>query len=212
MVQRGELEKRKDAESRELFLQREVRERKRKGESAAHWDHARKALSLKVVREREKEWKYSQGTEQEICYPKPLTGRKERVSIPPGFYKWWITESEVLELSAWWCSGEEVQWIPRSRQRSLRGPRATQGELVPLECIWKRPCGLPTSHTLDPGEQTWLLVFVPVQTCHGVAKPGAGCVLWFAIISEPLPLSSGIYSWDAGLVQYPQINQCDTSH
>ena len=26
------------------------------------------------------------------------------------------------------------------------------------------------------------------------------------------PQSSGIYTWDAGLVQYPQNNQCDSSH
>lgn len=35
-------------------------------------------------RERKRE-KHLKGTEQEICSPKSLTERKERVSIPPGF-------------------------------------------------------------------------------------------------------------------------------
>ena len=43
-MQRGELVERKALEGRESFLMREDRERKRKGESAAHWDSARKAL------------------------------------------------------------------------------------------------------------------------------------------------------------------------
>ena len=38
---------------RELFLQREDRERKRKGESAAYQDFARKALLTKVAGEKE---------------------------------------------------------------------------------------------------------------------------------------------------------------
>ena len=64
----------------------------------------------------------AQGTGQEICSPKPLMGRKLRVSIPLGFYKQWSTESEIPELSTWWCSGEERGQIPRSRQQGLRGP------------------------------------------------------------------------------------------
>ena len=59
-------------------------------------------------------------------------GRRERVSIPPGFYKQWRTESEVLELSAWKCSGDEVGQIPKSRQWGLKGSCATQGEAVLL--------------------------------------------------------------------------------
>ena len=54
------------------------------------------------------------------------------MSIPPGFYKQWIAESEVLELSTWWRSSEEAGQIPRSKQWGLRGPCATGGEAVPL--------------------------------------------------------------------------------
>ena len=56
--------------------------------------------SPKVAGERKKERKHSQVTEQEICFPKPLTGRKERISMPLGFYKQWRAESEILELIA----------------------------------------------------------------------------------------------------------------
>ena len=56
-------------------------QRKRERESAAHWDHAGKALLLKVAGEKEKEWKHSQGTEQEIYSLKPLIGKKEKISI-----------------------------------------------------------------------------------------------------------------------------------
>ena len=59
-------------------------------------------------------------------------GRKERVSIPQEFYKQCSAESEASELSAWQCSGEKAGQIPRSRQWGLRGPWATQGEVVPL--------------------------------------------------------------------------------
>ena len=69
-------------------------------------------------------------------------GRKERVSIPPGFYKQGSTKSKVSEISAWQFSGEEVGGIPRSRQQGLRSPTAAWREVVPLlgvhlvEAIW----------------------------------------------------------------------------
>ena len=84
MVWRGELREREAMEGRELFLQREDRER---GKNAAQWENTGKALPLKVAGGKEKKGKPSQGTEQEICSPKTLTGRKERVSIPLGLYK-----------------------------------------------------------------------------------------------------------------------------
>ena len=43
----------------------------------------------------------TQGTRQEICSPKPLTKRKERVLTSPGFYKQWSKESKGPEFSAW---------------------------------------------------------------------------------------------------------------
>ena len=104
-MQRGELGERKAAEGRELFLQREDREKWREGGAQKS---AGKALSLKVAGEKEKEWKLSQGTEQEICTLKPMMGRKKRVSMPLVFYKLWSVESEIPELNIWPCSGEEA--------------------------------------------------------------------------------------------------------
>ena len=58
-----------------------------------HWDQARQSfpskgelLPSKVAGERGRAKKFT-GTEQEICSLKSLTGRKERISVLPGFYK-----------------------------------------------------------------------------------------------------------------------------
>ena len=110
--------------------------------------------------------------------PKPLIGRKERVSIPPGFYKQWSKEYEVIELSAWWGSGEEAGQIPRYRQHGLRGLCATQGAVVPLLEVH-----LVTGHMAspqakvpsDPGKQTRLLVLG--QRHQSVVKTGTSCVV-----------------------------------
>ena len=55
MVGRGELGKRKAAEGREAFSQREDRERKGKGKSVLYCDHVRKAVLSKVAGEKDKE-------------------------------------------------------------------------------------------------------------------------------------------------------------
>ena len=69
---------------------------------------ARKALPHKVARDKEKEKvKTLAGYSTGNLFPKTTYG-KERISIPPGFYQQWNTESEVLELSAWQCFGEEA--------------------------------------------------------------------------------------------------------
>ena len=52
---RSQVGERKALEGREPLSWRENRERKRYKESAAHRDHALKALSLKVAGEKEKE-------------------------------------------------------------------------------------------------------------------------------------------------------------
>lgn len=65
-----------------------------------------------------------QGTTQENYFPKPLTGKKERFTIPQVFYKHWSTESEFSDVCdsqdhAWGaelCSGGASAWRPRSQQ------------------------------------------------------------------------------------------------
>ena len=110
-----------------------------------------------IWRERNSE---NTGTQQENFSPKPLTGRKERVSITPGFYKHWNRESEVLELSAWQCPGEEVGQIPSSRQQGLRGPCATWGEAVlllgvPLVEAIRLPLRQRSQMTLESSYVCW---------------------------------------------------------
>ena len=65
-------------------------------------------------------------------FPQTIDGKKGEGFNTTGFYKQWRAESEVPELSAWYCSGEEVGRIPRSREQSLRGLCATWIEEVPL--------------------------------------------------------------------------------
>ena len=72
-MRRGELGERKAAECRELFFG----ERTEKGrESVAHQESTGKALPPKVAGEKGKEWKLSQGTEQEIFSPKTIDREK----------------------------------------------------------------------------------------------------------------------------------------
>ena len=86
------------------------------GESVVQWESTGKALPTKVAGQKEKEWKHSQRTEQEICSPKSLTVIKETVSILLGLYKQGCAKSESLELNARWFTGEEARRIPRSMQ------------------------------------------------------------------------------------------------
>lgn len=72
-------------------------EMKEKGGHYSTWG------SLKKSTPPESSWKEKErksentcgGIEQEILSPKSLTERKERVSIPPRFYKQWSSEFEV---------------------------------------------------------------------------------------------------------------------
>ena len=52
---------------------------------------------------------------------------KDRASILPVFYKQRSTESEVSEISAWWCSDEDVGQNPGSEECGLRIPYVTFG-------------------------------------------------------------------------------------
>ena len=96
-------------------------------------------------------------------------GRKERVSIPK-FNEQWSTEPDVSELSVWWCSGEEVGQIPRSRQCGLRGPCATWEESVPLLGVHLVEDIRP-SHMQSPSEPQRAATFAGIGTmtpeCNG---------------------------------------------
>lgn len=60
--------------------------RKRGGERAAHLVHIRNALPLKVAREKErKSENIHRGLHKRNCFPKPLTGKKERFKSPQVF-------------------------------------------------------------------------------------------------------------------------------
>ena len=117
------------------------------------------------------------GTEQEICSPKPLIGRKDRVSTPPGFHKQWSAESEVLKFSAWQCPGEEVGQIPRSRPHSLRCLCPHRQKQFPcLESIWWRPYGFPTSKAPRTPWRAAMFAGVGTETPEN-GETSASCVL-----------------------------------
>ena len=85
-------------------MQRE--DRKRKGESEAHWDHAKRALPPKVAGRRESERvKTLTGDWIRNLFFKTIDRKKVSIyqdSINSG------AQSEVLELNSWWCSAEEM--------------------------------------------------------------------------------------------------------
>ena len=96
-----ELGERKAKEDREPFLPRENRESR--GECGTSGE-CRKTTPPTVAGERESENSHK-GLSKKSVPPKPLMGRKERVSIPLGLYKQGSTELEIPELNTWWCSG-----------------------------------------------------------------------------------------------------------
>ena len=104
MLWRSYLEDREAKEGRELFCGEKTEKR---GRVQQYLESTGKSLTMKVAGEKEKEWKHSRWTKQEICSQKPLTGRNERVSIPLGLYKQGSADSEILELNSWWYSGGE---------------------------------------------------------------------------------------------------------
>lgn len=62
---------------------------------------------------KKKDWKHVQGTVQKTWWE-----LEDRASIPPGFHKHQSTESEVSEVSIWWCSSKEEGKRPKNGQWS----------------------------------------------------------------------------------------------
>lgn len=81
------------------------KEKERGGKRIAHRVHTRKALFLKVAREKAKT---HMGDCTRKLFPKNTRGEKGEGYNTDSFYKQRYAKSEVFELMARWCSTEEV--------------------------------------------------------------------------------------------------------
>ena len=104
--------------------------------------------------------------------------------MPPGFYKQWHTDSEGLELSAWWCFSEEVGQVEQSEGAMCHiGKRNSPAWSVFARGHKASPWA---KFLVVPGELPHLLLLR--QRCQNTAKPGTSCVLAFPINPETLLL------------------------
>ena len=114
-------------EGRELFCGE--RTEKGKGGEYSTPGSFGKILPPKVAGEKEKEWKHSQGTEQEICSPKPLMEKGE------GFNTIKILQTEEYRVRNSGAQHLAVFWweerIPKSRQQGPSSLQTTWRETVP---------------------------------------------------------------------------------